>query len=763
MRSFLALIRKDLKGYFDQPTGYILIVLLVAAVSWSFFNSAFLTQEASLLPLFSVDFVVERPSLPWLLALFFIPAATMRLLAEEQRDGTLEILLTQPIQGWVVLVAKFLTGFIFVSIAILATLSIPLTLLTAGTLDWGAVAAQYLGSLFLAASFIAIGLFTSSMTRNQIVAFIVALTITMVLMVMGLDRVGVLLPSKIATLLKALSPVTHFSSMARGLIDLRDVLYFIALVLTFLSAAFLMVRGGTLSHKTIQYRNLQLGVAGLIVFSLLVGWFGNSIGGRLDLTEDKLFTLSPGTKEIVSGLDDLLTIHLFESKDPPVQISLVARDVNNFLQDLAANSGGKVKVVHKFPDNDEKVARFAQLSGVPAVRFNVQSQGELTIKEGYLGLSMTYADQRKVIQFIDSIDGFEYRVATLAYSMVRQQEDRKTVAFLTGHGEKEVSVELQSLGGVLAQQYNVIEVEAIDDQPLDLSGVDILVIAGPTEQFPKNILDTLHQYMETGGRAMVLVDPIILDLQRFAGIPNQNSFAEFLERYGVFVEANLVFDLRSHERLQFDTQQGSVLLPYPYWARVPVADTNVTGNVENALMPWASSLGTTEGAEIGRVEVIPILRTTEFGAVDYNMSDLSPNPDSRTGLNVDVEESNLFEVDVAVAVEGVPVNGTNLNGGTFRLVVVGDSDWLTDAIATRAQENLALGLNLVDWLAQEETLAEIRSKVVSSRTLLFDSRRHENVVQYANILGVPLVFVAIGLLRYIRRRMTSSRVYRREK
>ena len=763
MRSFLALIRKDLKGYFDQPTGYILIVLLVAAVSWSFFNSAFLTQEASLLPLFSVDFVVERPSLPWLLALFFIPAATMRLLAEEQRDGTLEILLTQPIQGWVVLVAKFLTGFIFVTIAILATLSIPLTLLTAGTLDWGAVAAQYLGSLFLAASFVAIGLFTSSMTRNQIVAFIVALTITMVLMVMGLDRVGVLLPPKIATLLKALSPVTHFSSMARGLIDLRDVLYFIALVLTFLSAAFLMVRGGTLSHKTIQYRNLQLGVAGLIVFSLLVGWFGNSIGGRLDLTEDKLFTLSPGTKEIVSGLDDLLTIHLFESKDPPVQISLVARDVNNFLQDLAANSGGKVKVVHKFPDDDEEVARFAQLSGVPAVRFNVQSQGELTIKEGYLGLSMTYADQRKVIQFIDSIDGFEYRVATLAYSMVRQQEGRKTVAFLTGHGEKGVNVELQSLGGVLAQQYNVIEVEAIDDQPLDLSGVDILVIAGPTEQFPESILDTLHHYMETGGRAMVLVDPVILDLQRFAGIPNQNSFAEFLERYGVFVEANLVFDLRSHERLQFDTQQGSVLLPYPYWARVPAADTNVTGNVENALMPWASSLGTTEGAEIGRVEVIPILRTTEFGAVDYNMSDLSPNPDSRTGLNVDVEESNLFEVDVAVAVEGVPVNGTNLNGGTFRLVVVGDSDWLTDAIATRAQENLALGLNLVDWLAQEETLAEIRSKVVSSRTLLFDSRRHENMVQYANILGVPLVFVAIGLLRYIRRHMTSSRVYRREK
>ena len=242
MHSFLALIRKDLKGYFDQPTGYILIVLLMAAVSWSFFNSAFLTREASLLPLFSVDFIVERPSLPWILALFFIPAATMRLIAEEQRDGTLEILLTQPIQGWVVLTAKFLAGFIFVTIAILATLSIPLSLMSAGSIDWGAVSAHYLGSLFLSGSFVAIGLFTSSLTRNQIVAFIIALTITMVLMVMGLDQVGVVLPPKIATLLKAISPVSHFSSMARGLIDLRDILYFIALIFTFLSASFLMIR-----------------------------------------------------------------------------------------------------------------------------------------------------------------------------------------------------------------------------------------------------------------------------------------------------------------------------------------------------------------------------------------------------------------------------------------------------------------------------------------------------------------------------------------
>ena len=126
---FFALIKKDLKGYFDQPTGYILLVVFVSILSWSFFKAALLLGEASLRPLFSVNFAIDQPSLPWIMAIF-IPAATMRLLSEEQRDGTLETLLTQPIRGWVILIAKFIAGLIFVSISILAVSYTHLTLPT---------------------------------------------------------------------------------------------------------------------------------------------------------------------------------------------------------------------------------------------------------------------------------------------------------------------------------------------------------------------------------------------------------------------------------------------------------------------------------------------------------------------------------------------------------------------------------------------------------------------------------------------------------
>ena len=198
---FLALIKKDLKGYFDQPTGYILLVLFASWLSYGFFRSTFDTFEASLRPLFTTELTPERLSLPWLLALF-VPASTMRLLAEEQRDGTLETLLTQPSKAWIVLISKFCSGGLFVTVAVLATIGIPIALGTAGDMDIGAVVAQYIGSLFLAASFVAIGLFTSSISRNQIVAFILGFFFILVLMSAGLDQVAVTLPVGVANVLQ---------------------------------------------------------------------------------------------------------------------------------------------------------------------------------------------------------------------------------------------------------------------------------------------------------------------------------------------------------------------------------------------------------------------------------------------------------------------------------------------------------------------------------------------------------------------------------
>ena len=743
----LALVRKDIKSYFDQPAAYILIVPFVAVLSYVFFSQALLTAEASLRPLFTVDFQIDNPSLPWLLAIF-VPAATMKLLAEENRDGTLELLLTHPIRGWIVLLSKFLSGFIFVAFSILATIGIPVAVQTAGNLDIGAAVGQYVGSLFLAASFVSIGLFTSSLTRNQVVAFILGLSLTMFLMIMGLDIVAVTLPQRLASLLQDLSPVTHFSSVARGVIHLRDVLYFIALISTFLSATFLIIRGRTLSHKSTQYRNLQLGTAGLIIFSILIGWSGNSIEGRFDLTEDKLFTLSTATADIVDGLDDILTLELYESREPAVPIALATRDIGDFLEDFASGSDGKVKLVRRFPEDDEDELRKAQIAGVPPRQFNVRSQGELQIKASYLGLSMTYLDQRETIPFINSFDGFEYRMASLINRMVEDQ--KKSVVFLTGHGQAGPSGGYQTFAALLTDAYEVREMNASEDPAIDLSGVDVLIIGGPTQAIPDETANAVVEYITNGGKALIMIDSIAVDQSRLVAGENRYSFRDLPERFGVIVENDLVFDLQANETLSFQTQVGSVFLPYPYWVRAPVIDKKVAGNVESAVLPWASSLGISE-SQRDLVEVIPILETSEFSAIDFTYRDLRPNSQTFEEITPD----NLVQSLVAVAVAEKAGDG----GETYRIVVVGDSGWLTDALASRSQENVALALNLVDWLAQEDRLASVRSKVVSSRDLLYSSPTHENAARWLNIAGVPLIFILFGAVRSIRRRRFGFTLY----
>lgn len=745
MRSLIALIRKDLRGYLDQPTGYILLVVFCAVVSFLYFFTPFgTTTEASTQSLFT--------ALPWLL-MIFVPASTMRLLAEEQRDGTLEILLTQPIQGWIVLIAKFLTGIIFVSVLILSTVGIPIALSTAGNVDPGAVVAQYVGSLFLAAAFVSIGLFTSSLTRNQVIAFILGLLFIGALLLVGLDAVADGLPAAASGPLQTLSPATHFDSIARGVIDLRDVIYFIALVSTMLSATYLMIRGKSLSHQSPQYRNLQVGVAALIVLSLLVGWFGSSIGGRLDLTEDKLFTLSPATREILGELDDLLTIELFQSKDPPAHVAIVARDVNDFLDDLAASSNGMVRVVRKYPTSDPDdeagvaASRKAQLMGVPQMQFNVQSQGELQIKTGYLGLSMTYADRRESVPFIATVDGFEYRIASLTYAMIKQQ--RKSVRFLSGHGEKTPANGLQTIGAVLAQQYDISLVEPSEDGSLDLDGTDVLIVAGPTEEIVDSERAALAAYLDGGGKAMLLLDPVSIDQQRLMALPNRNSFADFVHGYGVLVEDDIAFDVRSHETLEFGTQLGSVAIPFPYWMRVKTVDSKVAGDVESVVLPWASSVGFfTDWPH----ERILLLETSESGAIDLNYRN-SPDVSPNSPALATVSPGDLFNAQMGVAVT------RPAPAGQLRLVVLGDSDWIGDSVSARYQENLGLALNLVDWLAQEDILADLRSKVITSRQLLYSSDLHRNVVQYVNVAGVPALFVLIGLVQFVRRRNISQRTW----
>ncbi len=753
MQSFLALVKKDLKGYFDQPTGYILLVIFVGVVAYLFFRTVQNTAEASLRPMFA--------TLPWILTVF-VAASTMRLLSEEQRDGTLETLVTQPIRWWQVVFSKFVAGLVFVSVGLLATLLIPLTIRVGGDLDEGAIMAQYIGAVFLISAFVSIGVFASSLTRNQIVAFMIGLAITIALMLAGLEVVTLAVPPSIAPLVQDLSPLTHFNGILRGVLDLSDVLYFVALVAVFMSGAYLMVRGKSLSHHSPFYRNLRLGVAGLVIIALLVGWFGRSLDFRVDLTEEKLYTLSPATEELLSGLDDIVTIKFFATKDPPVQVALTTREVNDILDDIESKSDGNVRVFRRFPEDDEEHTQEANENFVPPVQFSDQSGGDLRITVGYLGLAMQYANELEIIQFIDSVETLEFQIVSNIFKMA--QEERTTIGFLAGHGERADTQEMLLLRQELSKFHDVREVRPVEQTGiLTLTGIDVLVVAAGTEEVDIFTQASIDDFLSRAGKAIFLIDGVVIDQQALRGAPNEFSKADFLTKYGVQVNNDVVFDLRASETISFRTQFGSVPIRYPYWVRAQTSDRQISGGITSIMLPWSSSIQVIEPTSNVQVEVTTLLSTTENGGRDTIFQDLSPDS-ARLST---VTESELGEIPLAVSITGTRCSPANPNctpdpADAFRIIVVSDAEWISNSMTGQFPEHVPLAVNWIDWLSAQTDLTTIRAKGAAIRSLLFDSETQFNVVQYSNIAGLPLFFALLGIVRFLLRRNTTRRVYSRE-
>lgn len=225
IRSITVLVKKELASYFNSPIAYILICAFACFANWLFFKPFFLVGEATLRDFFLF--------LPWLI-LALIPAITMRLWSEEKRSGTIELILTMPISDWQAVLAKYFSALIFVVIILLATINIPITVSQLGKLDLGVVWAGYLGLFFLSAVFLAIGQFASSLTKNQIISFVVSLIICFLLYIASASFILTGLPTIAAKILLQLGLASRFTNAAKGVIDTRDIIYHLSLVFLFL-------------------------------------------------------------------------------------------------------------------------------------------------------------------------------------------------------------------------------------------------------------------------------------------------------------------------------------------------------------------------------------------------------------------------------------------------------------------------------------------------------------------------------------------------
>lgn len=238
MSAILTVFKRELRSYFATPVAYVFIVIfLVLSGAFTFYLGNFYERgQADLMPFFSFH--------PWLY-LFLVPAVSMRLWSEERKSGTIELLLTLPITMWQAVMGKFLAAWAFIGIALALTFPLWITVNYLGDPDNGVIFASYLGSLLMAGAFLAIGSCVSAATRNQVVAFILTVVACFLFIMAGfplvLDAFRAWAPQGLVDAIASLSFLTHFVSISKGVIDLRDLLYFVMMIGVWLYASAIVI------------------------------------------------------------------------------------------------------------------------------------------------------------------------------------------------------------------------------------------------------------------------------------------------------------------------------------------------------------------------------------------------------------------------------------------------------------------------------------------------------------------------------------------
>jgi ABC-type uncharacterized transport system involved in gliding motility auxiliary subunit/ABC-type transport system involved in multi-copper enzyme maturation permease subunit len=724
--------RREVAGFFDQATAYILLIAFLSLGLFLTFRTIYAAGIATMRPFFDL--------LPWLFAIF-IPAMTMRSLAEERRSGTLEWLMAQPLREPDVVLGKFLGNWIFALIALAGALPSAVGVWMASEADPGIMVAQFVGGALLAAQGVAIGMWASSLTRNQITSFILATAITFALILIGTPVVGVGLPPSIAAAVTSLSVVSHFENVARGVIDLRDLIYFVSTAGLFLVLATAQLSRERLSGERGGYSRLRTGTLTLIAAVTVLNLLGSKIRGRLDLTQGDLYTLSDGSREILSGLDDLVTLKLVISSELPPELQPMLRDVRDLVADLSRAGGGRLVVEEIDPDDGPEAETEAQNAGVQPTEFNVLRDDAFEVRQGWFGLSLLYADQTEPFPYIARTDDLEFRLVSAILRMTTVE--RPSAAFLSGFGAKEAFT-YPVLQQQLSERFDLESINLQDTIPatIDPESVDVVILAGPAQPLGPEAVAAITTYVKSGGPALLLLDGNQIQPQMPISAAVSSGLEGFISELGVEIRDGMVMDWASNTNVSMGRQGPfNVVRPYPLWpVTLPAADHAVTRNLTNVSEGWASAFTVTAPEK-----VTPLLVSSEAGQLQASGGLILPD-----NLG-EPDETALETLTLAVAVDG----GEESTVG--RVVIVGDANFLENQFVQGNPQNVAFAANAIDWLTQDEALISIRSKTRTPPRLAFTSDFQRSALKWGSLAGVPLLFILFGVARVTGRRARLER------
>ncbi|MDZ7670412.1 MAG: Gldg family protein [Gammaproteobacteria bacterium] len=393
--------RKELNLFFASPIGYLFLLAFLAVTLFVFF-----WVEAY----FARNVADVRPMFEWMpvLLIFLCAALTMRMWSEERRTGTLEFVATLPVSGWEFVFGKFLACWMLLAIALVLTLPLPVTVSLVANLDWGPVLAGYLAAMLLGGAYLAIGLFVSARTDSQIVSLILASFVAGAFYLIGSPLLTNLVGGTAAELMRGVGTGARFESITRGVLDVRDLYYYLSLMGVFLALNVyaLEVQRWARDGAGARHRGWMLGTL-LLVTNLLAAnvWLAQLTALRADVTEGNIYSISDATRSYLAQLQEPLLIRgYFSNQTHPLLAPLVPQ-MRDLLNEYAVVGGDNVRVEVIDPARNPELEEEANSKyGIRPVPFQVSDRYQSSLVNSYFDVLVSYGDEYEVLSFRDLIE-----------------------------------------------------------------------------------------------------------------------------------------------------------------------------------------------------------------------------------------------------------------------------------------------------------------------------------------------------------------------
>ena len=542
-----------------------------------------------------------------------------------------------------------------------------------------------------------------------------------------------------------------------------------------------------MAAKTLKYGGNTLAFI-LVVFGIvaLINFLSSRRFIRADLTADKQYTISQSTKKVLKRLEDIVTIDAYFSRQP-ARIAQLRQSVRDMLEEYRAFSKNLQINFIDPATGDEAQKQQLRFMGIPEMQINVIEKDKVEIANVYMGIAILYADKKEVLPVVQTTANLEYDLTSAILKVT--SKEIKTIGFLTGHDELDVFG--QAFGPLrqeLSKQYDVRKVPIEADKAID-ADVATLVVAGPKKELTEREKYEIDQFIMRGGRALFLVDPVVIQYEGLNVSSLTTGLNDLLEHYGVKLNDNLVLDV-SMDQLTYSQGFMTVTTGYAYFIKVLKQyqyrtgetsdglskDSIITNQLESLTFPWAGSLELIPNVD-APVEAIALAKTSRGGWTaqsPYNISptnrQFQPPASVQKAHTVAISLSGVFKSfyagkaippaeysepdEVVTAKPAEEERTTKTDSETTQIVVVGNSQFLQQG----RPDGQLFFLNTVDWLTLGEELINIRSHGVTNRPLKEVSESEKFFLKFISIAGVPILVVAFGLVRFFLRRRAKRLV-----